>query len=111
MFKEFLKLLESMRHHSWKQIVTLDRVLALAFYFSVFLLVTSQFGSIQKMNLHRGRIISKGNADGRREPARIRLIDALPKGSKFHADIISLRSYRPYPKLLLLIKVTQEYIL
>jgi len=70
MSKELLKLLESMRHHSWKYIVTLDEAW---FYLSIFLLITNQFGSVQKMKLHKGRVISEDDADGRLEPTRISL--------------------------------------
>jgi hypothetical protein len=51
MSKDLLKLLESRRHHSWKYIMTLDEA---RFYLLIFLLITSQFGSVQKMKLHKG---------------------------------------------------------
>jgi hypothetical protein len=66
--KEVLKLFRSMRYHSWKCIVTLDEA-----WFSLFiyLLITNQFGSVQKTKLHKGRIISEDDADGRLELTRI----------------------------------------
>jgi hypothetical protein len=51
MSKELLKLLESMRNHSWEYIVTLNE----ARFYSIFLLITNQFGSLQKMKLHKGK--------------------------------------------------------
>jgi hypothetical protein len=47
--------------------------LVLSFYLSIFLLITNQFGSVQKMDLPKGRIISEDDADGRLEPTRISL--------------------------------------
>jgi hypothetical protein len=73
MSKELLKLLESMRHHSRKSIVTLDEAW---FGFSIFRLITNQFVSVQKMKLHKGtkeRALSEDDADGRLEPTRISL--------------------------------------
>jgi hypothetical protein len=70
MSKELLKPLEAMRHHSWKYIVTRDEAW---FYLCSFLLITDQFGSVQKMKLHKWRVISEDDADGRLEPRRISL--------------------------------------
>jgi hypothetical protein len=33
----------------------------------------NQFGSVQKMKLHKGKVISEDDADGRLEPTRISL--------------------------------------
>jgi hypothetical protein len=68
-----MKLLESMRHQSWKYILSLDEAW---FYLSIFLLITNQFGSVQKMKLHKGRencAISDNDADGRLERRLISL--------------------------------------
>jgi hypothetical protein len=68
---ELLKLLEYMRHHPWKSIVTLDEAW---FSISIFLLITNQFGSVQKMKLHTGEkilVISEDDADSRLEPTWI----------------------------------------
>jgi hypothetical protein len=59
-----------MRHHSWKRTLTFDEAW---FDLSIFLLITNQFGSAQKMKLHKGRVISEDNAGGRLEPTRISL--------------------------------------
>jgi hypothetical protein len=85
MSKEFLKLLEFMRHHSWKYRVTLDEAwfylsIFLSFYLSIFLLITNEFGSVQKMELHKRRVISEEDADGRLEPRRISFDSCPPKG-------------------------------
>jgi hypothetical protein len=66
--KELLKLLEFMRHHSWKCVVRLDEAW---FDLSIFLLITNQFGSVQNVKLPKGRVISEGDADDRLEPTRI----------------------------------------
>jgi hypothetical protein len=53
--------------------VTLDEAW---FYLSIFLLITNQFGSVQKMKLRKGRenwMISEKDADGRLELRRISL--------------------------------------
>jgi hypothetical protein len=78
MSKELLKLLESMRHHSWKYLKTLaetwfDLSIFLSFYLFIFLLITNQFGSVQKMKLYKGRVISEDDFDSRRELAQISL--------------------------------------
>jgi hypothetical protein len=52
MSKKLRKLLDSMRHHSWPYILPLGEVW---FYLSNFLLITNQFGSVQKMKFHKGR--------------------------------------------------------
>jgi hypothetical protein len=66
MSKELLKLLESMRHHSWKYIVTLNEAW---FYLSIFLLITNQFDSVQEMKFHKGRVISEDHVDSPLEPS------------------------------------------
>jgi hypothetical protein len=43
------------------------------FHLSLFLFITNQFGSVQKMKLHKGRVISDDNADGRLKPTGISL--------------------------------------
>jgi glycosylphosphatidylinositol transamidase (GPIT) subunit GPI8 len=71
MLKELLKLLESMRHYSWKSRVTLDEGW---FCLSLFLLITNQFGSVQKTKLHKSKekyILSEDDADGRLESSWI----------------------------------------
>jgi hypothetical protein len=70
MSKELLKLLESMRHHSWKLIVTLAKGW---FYLSIFLLIMNQFGSFQKMKLHKRGIVSEDDADSLLESTQISL--------------------------------------
>jgi hypothetical protein len=45
----------------------------LSFYLSIFLLITNQFGSVRKMKLHKGRIISEDDVDSCLEPTRISL--------------------------------------
>jgi hypothetical protein len=99
-----------MMHHSWKHIVTLDEAW---FYLSVFLLITNQVGSVQKMKLQKKRTIPEDNADGRLEPRRFHWIDVLPKqrAANLALGMISRTSYRPYPKFLLLIKLTQGDVL
>jgi hypothetical protein len=66
--KELLKLLESMRHHSWKSTVMLDEAWC---YLFIILLIMNQFGSVQKMKLHKGRVIFEDDAHGCLEPTRI----------------------------------------
>jgi hypothetical protein len=86
MSKELLKLFESMKHHSWKYIgmfaeawfnlsIFLSFYLSifLSFNLSIFLLITNQFGSVQKMKLDKERVISKDDADGHLEPTWISL--------------------------------------
>jgi hypothetical protein len=82
MSKELLKLLESRRHNLWKYIVTLGEV---CFFLFVFLGITNQYGSVQKMKLHKGRVISKDDADRIWNPYGFQLIDVLPHVSKFSA--------------------------
>jgi hypothetical protein len=43
------------------------------FDLSIFLLITNQFGPVQKMKLHKGRAISEDDANGRLEPTLISL--------------------------------------
>jgi hypothetical protein len=82
MSKELLKLLEFMRHHSWKYIMTLDEAwfdfsIFLSFYLSIFL----SFYSTDRESIwlspedkfHKGRVIFKDDANGRLEPTWISL--------------------------------------
>jgi hypothetical protein len=68
--KELLKPLEKMRDHSWKYIAPLGEA---GFYLPICLLITNRFGSIEKMKLHKGRVISEDDADGRLERTRVSL--------------------------------------
>jgi hypothetical protein len=68
MSKELLKLLEFMRDHSWKDRMTLDEAW---FYPSIFLLITNQFSLIEKLKLHKGRVISADDVDSRLKPTGI----------------------------------------
>jgi hypothetical protein len=110
MSKGVLKLFEFMRHYLWKFLMTVNKAW---FYLSIFLLITNQFGSVQKMKLHNGRVIFEDEADGHLEPHGFHLIDVLPKGSKFHAGyyISHISSYRRSRKFLLVIKMTEGDIL
>jgi hypothetical protein len=50
--KELLKFFDSLRHHSWKDMMTLDEA---RLYPSIFLLIMNQFHSAQKRRLHKRR--------------------------------------------------------
>jgi hypothetical protein len=77
--------------------VTLDKAWL---YLVVVPLITNQFGSVQKMKLPKGRIISEDYAGNRLELTRIHLIDALPKGRKFDAGHDLSRFLSPLPKMI-----------
>jgi hypothetical protein len=51
------------------------------FRFFIFLLITNQFGSVQKMMLHKGRDVSEDHANRRLEPTQISL-DGCPTKAK-----------------------------
>jgi hypothetical protein len=97
-----------MRHHSRQYTATLEEIW---FYLSVFFLIMNQFVSVSKMKLHKGRAISEDGADGRLEPTRISLFYVLPKGSKSYAGHCISHILSPFPKFLLLIKMTRGEIL
>jgi hypothetical protein len=50
--------------------MTLD---AASFYLSIVLLITEKLSPVQKMKLHKGRVISEDDADGHLELRRISL--------------------------------------
>jgi hypothetical protein len=77
MSKELLKLFEFMRHHPWKYRVRPDDIW---FYLLTVLVITNQFGSVQKMKLHTKRANSQDDADRRVEPTRISLDRCPAKG-------------------------------
>jgi hypothetical protein len=70
MSNESLKLLEYMRHHSGKYVVPLDEA---CFCLSILRLMANQFETVQKMKLHKGRVISEDHADGRLKRTRVSL--------------------------------------
>jgi hypothetical protein len=109
--KELLKLLESMRYHSWKYIVTLDEAW---FYLSIFLLITNQFGSVQKMKLHKGREklchLRRLCWQSSGTHTDFTWLMFNQRATNLNLDIISLTFYHPYPKFLLLIKMVQRDI-
>jgi hypothetical protein len=116
MSKELLKLLESMRHHSWKYILTLDDAwfdlsIFLSFYLSIFL-------SFYLSTDHESIWLSAKDEAPQRErkiasslkmmlmvvwnPHVFYLIDVLPKSSKFNAGHSITHVLSPLPEILTL---------
>jgi hypothetical protein len=72
MSKGLLKLLESMKYHSWKYIARLKESWV---YLSIFLVTTDRFVSVQRMKLRNGTVISEDETDVIWNPYELDLID------------------------------------